>query len=158
MKTTIPNKAIYFDMDGTLVNFYGVPDWLSKLRSFDPSPYTDAKPLLNFNLFARYVNLLQKLGYKIGIISWLSKDSIPIYDEAVRARKKRYLNRHMASIKWDEIHLVAYGTPKQYVAKTKRGILFDDNKEVRESWNGIAFDETNILDVLKFLISVELLN
>jgi len=150
-------KAIYFDMDGTLVDFYGVPNWLPKLRSYDPSPYTQAKPLLNFSLFARYVNILQRLGYTVGIISWLSKDSIPVYDEAVRARKSRYLGNHMNSIQWDEIHLVKYGTPKHYVAKTKRGIIFDDNKEVRETWNGIAFDEKDILDVLKFLIVRELL-
>ena len=84
METT---KAIYFDMDGTLVDFYGVPNWLPKLRSYDPSPYTQAKPLLNFSLFARYVNILQRLGYTVGIISWLSKDSIPVYDEAVRAQE-----------------------------------------------------------------------
>lgn len=150
-------KAIYFDMDGTLVDFYGVPDWLPKLRSYDPSPYTQAKPLLNFSLFARYVNILQRLGYTVGIISWLSKDSIPVYDEAVRARKSRYLGNHMNSIQWDEIHLVKYGTPKHHVAKTKRGIIFDDNKEVRETWNGIAFDEKDILNVLKFLIARELL-
>ena len=153
METT---KAIYFDMDGTLVDFYGVPNWLPKLRSYDPSPYTQAKPLLNFNVFARYVNILQRLGYTVGIISWLSKDSIPVYDEAVRTRKTRYLDNHMNSIQWDEVHLVKYGTPKHYIAKTKHGILFDDNEEVRENWNGIAFDEKNILDILKFLIVKEL--
>ncbi len=153
METT---KAIYFDMDGTLVDFYGVPNWLPKLRSYDPSPYTQAKPLLNFNVFARYVNHLQRLGYTVGVISWLAKDSIPVYDEAVRTRKNRYLENHMNSIRWDEVHLVKYGTPKHYIAKTKHGILFDDNEEVRENWNGIAFDEKNILDILKFLIVKEL--
>ena len=63
----------------------------------------------------------------------------------------------MNSIQWDEINLVKYGPPKHHVAKTKRGIIFDDNKEVRETWNGIAFDEKDILDVLKFLIARELL-
>ena len=62
----------------------------------------------------------------------------------------------MNSIRWDEVHLVKYGTPKHYIAKTKHGILFDDNEEVRENWNGIAFDEKNILDILKFLIVKEL--
>lgn len=29
-------KAIYFDMDGTIANLYGVPNWLEGLRNFDP--------------------------------------------------------------------------------------------------------------------------
>ena len=152
------SKAIYFDMDGTLANLYGVKDWLPSLRAYDPSPYTKAQPMINFNLLARYLNQLQRMGYTIGIISWLSKESIPVYDEAVRLRKRRYLEQHLTSVDFDEIHLVKYGMPKHYVAKIKNGILFDDNKEVREAWNGAAFDEKNILDVLKFLIVRESLN
>lgn len=148
-------KAIYFDMDGTLVDFYGVDNWLAKLQSYNPSPYTQAEPLMNFNILARYLNKLQKLGYTIGIISWLSKDSIPIYDEAVRIRKNRYLKKHLTSVQWDEIHLVKYGTPKQQVAKIKGSILFDDNETVRDNWNGFAFDENHILDILRFLIARE---
>lgn len=46
-------KTIYFDLDGTLVNLYNVPNWLQKIRSEDVSPYLDAEPLVNFSLFAR---------------------------------------------------------------------------------------------------------
>ena len=34
MKTTI-----WFDMDGTIANLYGVPGWLSYLQESDPTPY-----------------------------------------------------------------------------------------------------------------------
>ena len=152
------NKAIYFDMDGTIANLYGVKDWLPSLRAYDPSPYTKAEPMVNFNLLARYLNQLQRMGYTIGVISWLSKNSIPVYDEAVRLRKRRYLEKHLTSVKFDEIHLTKYGMPKHYVAKVKNSIIFDDNREVRETWDGVAFDEKNIIDVLKFLIARELLN
>ena len=49
-------KEICFDMDGTLADLYGVPDWLAKLRSFDPTPYKVAKPLLNMAVLARLLH------------------------------------------------------------------------------------------------------
>ena len=61
-------RTIWFDMDGTLNRFYDVPDWLPKLRSFDPSPYAEAEVMHNMSLLARYLNKLQKMGYRIGII------------------------------------------------------------------------------------------
>ena len=83
-------KAIYFDMDGTLADLYGVPNWLPKLRACDPSPYAQAVPMCDLRLMARYLNQLQRKGYTLGVISWLSKEASPIYDEAVRLRKKRW--------------------------------------------------------------------
>ena len=49
-------KAIYFDMDGTIANFYGVPNWLECLAANDPTPYKVAKPLVNMNVLARLLN------------------------------------------------------------------------------------------------------
>lgn len=37
-------KAIYFDMDGTIANFYSVPNWLDYLIASDPTPYEVARP------------------------------------------------------------------------------------------------------------------
>src|SRR5574344_1101398 len=125
-------KAIYFDMDGTIANLYGIPNWLPKLRACDPSPYAQAVPMCDLRLMARYLNQLQREGYVLGVISWLAKEAPSTYLEAVQ---------------WDEIHLVKYGTPKHLTARTKRRIIFDDNLEVREHWlryGGQAFDEKNI--------------
>lgn len=147
-------NTIYFDLDGTLADLYGVPNWLPKLRSNDPSPYTQAIPLTDLRWLARRLNLLQKMGYRLGVISWLSKDSNPLYDEVVRKRKINWLKRHLGSVQWDEVHIVKYGTPKHLTAKEK-GILFDDNEAVRQDWEnfgGFAFDETDIHEVLKGLL------
>lgn len=143
--------TIYFDMDGTLFDLYNVENWLDKLRAYDPSPYIEARPMLNMNTLARRLNQLQRENYRLGIISWLSKDSNPLYDEAVRARKIRSLKKHLGSVKWDEIHLVKYGTPKHYIAADKLGFLFDDNDEVRAKWQGRAYPETEIMNILKEL-------
>lgn len=144
-------KAIYFDMDGTIANLYGVEDWLPKLRAYDPSPYADALPLIRFSVLARMLNRLQRNGYTLGIISWLSKDPDPTYGEAVTVAKLEWLAKHLPSVKWDEIHIVAYGTPKQTLAEYPDGILFDDEAQNREKWLGIAFDETDIIEILKGL-------
>lgn len=31
-------KKIWFDMDGTIANLYGDPNWLEKIRAYDASP------------------------------------------------------------------------------------------------------------------------
>ena len=146
-------KTIYFDMDGTLADLYNVENWLDKLRACDASPYEEAKPLVNLARLARLLNSLQKKGYKIGIISWLSKESPAEYDKAVRASKKRWLAEHMPSVQWDEIHLIKYGAPKHFNCQDNEGVLFDDNEEVRELWDkrGWAYDETEIFIMLKLL-------
>ena len=145
-------KTIYFDMDGTLFDFYGVEDWLPKLRRFDPSPYTDAKPMLNMRVLARYLNRLQRQDIRIGIITWLSAQSNPNYDEVVRTRKARSLAKHLGSVKFDEVHMIRYGCPKHHVAKDKGGILFDDNAKVREAWSGEARTEKEIISRIKELL------
>lgn len=144
-------KAIYFDMDGTIANLYGVEDWLPKLRAYDPSPYTEALPLIRLSVLARMLNRLQRNGYTLGIISWVSKDPDPTYGEAVTAAKLEWLAKHLPSVEWNEIHIVAYGTPKQTLADYPDGILFDDEEKNREDWLGIAFDETDIIEILKGL-------
>ena len=60
---------IWFDMDGTIADLYGVTDWLPMLRAYDPTPYAIAKPLVNLSRLARTLNRLQALGHEIGIIS-----------------------------------------------------------------------------------------
>ena len=57
--------TIYFDMDGTLANFYGVENWLAYLEKEDTTPYKVAKPLFNFSAFARVLHKLQANGYRM---------------------------------------------------------------------------------------------
>ena len=145
-------RTIWFDMDGTIADLYGVADWLTKLRSEDVSPYAEAKPLLNFSLLARYLNKLQKLGYRIGIISWLAKDSTHEYDEAVTTVKLNWLHNHLGSVTFDAIHITAYGIPKEVWMTASDDILFDDNEEIRNEWDGDAYEPCEILSILKALI------
>lgn len=140
--------TIYFDMDGTLANFYGVENWLAYLEKEDTTPYKVAKPLFNFSVFARVLHKLQANGYRIGIVSWLSKSGSASYNTAVTSVKLAWLEKHLPSIKWDEIKIVNYGTPKSTVVDCK-GWLFDDEERNRREWGKNSFDVNNIMEVLK---------
>ena len=87
-------RAIYFDMDGTIANLYGVENWLAHLEAEEVTPYICAKPLCNMSLLARYLNKLQQSGYHIGIVSWTSKCGTEEYNEAVVEAKMKWLATH----------------------------------------------------------------
>ena len=141
--------TIFFDMDGTIADLYGVENWLDYLIASDALPYEIARPLIRLNALARVLNRLQKQGYKVGVISWLAKNSNTDYDEKVTKAKKEWLKKHLASVNFDEIHIVKYGTPKQMFAKTENDILFDDEEKNRNDWTGKAFDVNEIIEILK---------
>lgn len=147
---TIQNiQTIYFDMDGTIADLYGYDNWLQELRHGSCAPYAGAAPMLKLQPLARRLNKLQAAGLKLGIVSWLSKNSTVEYDEAVTQAKLEWLSKHLRSVQWDEIHIVPYGTPKEEIVDNPNGILFDDEERNRNNWQGIAFDEKNIIEILK---------
>ena len=66
-------NAIYFDMDGTIADFYSVANWLDYLKAEEVKPYAEAKPLVNMNSLAKAIHKLQAKGYTVNIISWGAK-------------------------------------------------------------------------------------
>ena len=143
--------TINFDMDGTIANLYGVENWLAMLTAEDPTPYAEALPLLRLSALARRLNNLQRNGYNIAIISWLSKTGSAEYNERVTEAKLNWLAKHMPSVNWDRIIIVPYGTPKQNFCENPLDILFDDEVKNRDNWTGRAYDVQNIMEVLKNL-------
>lgn len=141
--------TINFDMDGTIADLYGVENWLSYLLTENTFPYANAKPLLRLNALARKLNLLQNQGYKIAIISWLSKNGSESYNMAVTQTKIEWLAKHMPSVKWNEIIIVPYGTSKNTFCNSPFDVLFDDEEQNRKSWTGRAYDVHNILEILR---------
>ena len=141
---------IFFDMDGTITNLYEVENWLPKLRASDTSPYTEAKPMLHFSTLARLLNKAQRNGIEIGIISWTSKGGSATYNQAVSKAKREWLEKHLPSVRFNEIHIVPYGYPKELFAK-ESDILFDDCESVRNEWHGEAYSPEYIIEILKAL-------
>ena len=144
------NKAIYFDMDGTIADLYGVSGWLADLEAENVRPYAEAKPLLNLSLLARYIHKAQRMGYTVGVISWLSKYGSDSYNEAVTTAKREWLAKYLPSVEWDEIHIVKYGTPKS-TCRTCPGILFDDEQRNLDEWGAGAVIASNLLEILRNL-------
>lgn len=140
--------TIWFDMDGTIANFYGVPGWLAYLQESDPTPYALAQPLVDMTELAVKLNALQEAGYRVGVISWLSKTGTPAYDRVVTETKKAWLAQYLPTVEWDEVHIVRYGTPKQMFAHTVQDVLFDDEFPNRQNWTGKAYNVDQILKVL----------
>ena len=145
-------RAIYFDMDGTIANLYGVENWLDNLMNEYTRPYREAKAMVNMRALGRELNRLQAEGYVIGVVTWLSKNGTDEYGERVAKAKREWLARHIGAVEWDEVHIVKYGTPKYKVVDVPNGILFDDEERNRKEWalgNGLAFGVENIVEILK---------
>jgi hypothetical protein len=88
------------------------------------------------------------MGIEVGIISWLSKEPTEEHDRAVTLAKLEWLQSHLPSVEWDEIHIVAHGTPKTEFATCEGCILFDDETGNREEWGELAFTLEEIFEVL----------
>lgn len=142
-------KTINFDMDGTIADLYGVENWLDYLIAEDTTPYAVAKPLLRLAVLARKLNALQREGNRLVVISWLSKSGSKEYNRAVTAVKMAWLAEHLPSVRWDEIHIIPYGTPKQLFCHSPEDILFDDEEHNRINWTGKAYDVHNIMEILR---------
>jgi hypothetical protein len=146
-------RMIYFDMDGTIADLYAVKNWLPRLQAEDAAPYLEAKPMCDMNILSELLIEAKVQGYGIGIITWLAKDATKAYKKAIKQAKKQWLNNYLG-VELDEAHFIQYGTRKDYVAKDKKGIIFDDDKRVRMWWKGEAYNPTeqNIIEVLQGVI------
>ena len=142
-------KAIYFDLDGTIADLYGVEGWLADLEAHRTRPYDEAKVMHNMNTLAKAIHKAQKSGIKVGVISWLSKTATEDYNKAVTKAKLKWLKKHLKSVNFDEVHIVPYGTPKSTVAICE-SILFDDEERNRTEWNkGKAYPPEQIFEIFK---------
>ena len=140
--------TIYFDMDGTLANFYGVNGWLDDLQNFRTRPYELAEPLFDALKMFTLIQALKSKGYHIGVISWCSKSGTPAFNAQVDAVKREWLAKYFPYA--EEIHIVKYGTPKS-TCRTYSGILFDDEQRNLDEWGEGAVIACDMLEVLRNL-------
>ena len=117
--------TIWLDMDGTIADLYGVENWLSMLCAHDETPYSIAAPLVKMATLARLLNNRQRKGYRVCVISALAKNSNADYDERVKMAKLDWLNRHLPSVKFDEIRFVSYDFVKNGVL-VQKGLEYGD--------------------------------
>lgn len=127
-------KVLVFDLDGTVVDLYGVKNWLAYLVAHDETPYKIAKPLYDMNLLNSILNELKADGWEIVITTWLAKNSNKDYDNRVRKEKLDWLAKY--NFPYDEIHMIKYGTTKANCTRKKGGyqVLVDDVASIRNGW------------------------
>lgn len=148
------NKILVFDMDGTIADFYNVPNWLQDLKESNPRPYEQAAPLYDMDVLNYILKLLKMQGWQIVVTSWLSKDSTKEFKKLVRAAKKEWLEKY--NFPYDKIHLVQYGTTKADCTRKEGGfqVLIDDNEKVRKGWhlgNTVDANKNILIDLLSYL-------
>ena len=127
---------IWFDMDGTITDLYGVENWLEMLIAHDETPYAIAKPIVNLSVLARLMNKVQRKGFEICIVSALAKAKI------------KWLANHLKSVHFDEIRFVPYWYTKNDV-NTGTDVLFDDEERHLEKWTGTAVHASKMIETLK---------
>lgn len=139
---------LYFDMDGTLVDYYAQKDWLEDLKKEQITAFLLAKPLYNVWDFSCLLCELQRKGHKINIISWLPKNASNKYAERVKQAKLHWLKENLL-VYPDEIQIVPYGTNKKEITGAQNGILFDDEEQNRKDWGANAFSPAVMEEILR---------
>ena len=130
--------TVYFDMDGTLADLYGVHDVFKRLDSNDATVYLEAEPI------SKYVDRLKEfkaMGYMIGIITaglrfpaGTPDDIRDKMNEDTAEAKQQWLHENGISPYTDSFQFVPYGVSKYEVAKDKTGILVDDDDRALNTW------------------------
>lgn len=151
-------KMLVFDMDGTIADLYGQPNWLEMLRSENPTPYIKAEPMWDMMVLAETLTEFRNRGGIVAVVTWLAKGSSEPYKALTRTAKLEWLER--MGFPYDRFHGVQYGATKansvrECLREGETAILFDDSEQVRKGWHlGTAIDPTaeNIIEYIKGLL------
>lgn len=148
-------KSIVLDMDGTIADLFHAPNWLERLRASDPTPYSEAVPLVDMEQLDDLITRYQAQGVAVEIVSWGAMGGSSAYLARTATAKRNWLKQHLKS-RLNAVYVVPYGTPKHSViADSVNSVLVDDSKSVRDEWSGETLDATNskgMMDALTHLI------
>ncbi len=143
------DKAIWFDLDGTLYDLYNVDGWLEMLHAEDTTAYTCGNPMHDMTAVNAVCEQLTAHGFTIGVITWTAMNGSAEFNAATAAVKKQWVSENFPCASC--VHVVDYGVPKQTVVTG--GILVDDNADVRAEWDGLTIDPAiQMLETLKKIV------
>jgi histidinol phosphatase-like enzyme len=126
------NKVVYFDMDGTIADLYGVSNVFNRLDNLDASVYYEAKPI------NKYIDMLKEfhnMGYKVIILSCLGMISDKQFDKDTIYNKGIWLDKYVGKEYIDErIYIPNTKHKETYTNMYGNGILVDDDDRVLINW------------------------
>lgn len=125
---------IYFDLDGTVYNLYGIAEWEPKLRAENPNVFREGSFIGDYQDFMNICNKLLEKGVQFGVITWLPMQASPEYEVECELVKREWVQRYMPFV--SEFTAQSYGVPKQnaIIKRAKTMYLLDDNTEICEMW------------------------
>lgn len=143
-------NTIWFDMDGTIYNFYDIPNWLEMLEKGRYGVYNVlGYRRRHLTRIMEVVAALVKQGWRVGVLTWASKnlaaDDVRI--DEISDVKYAWLSENAQALKDNGYFFCfEYGKNKaEYLAEqglaSEDGFNFlvDDNALVRADWE--AFGE-----------------
>ncbi len=131
-------KLLVLDMDGTISDLYGNPNWHSCLyETFDEKLYSEAKPLHDMYRLNVILRAFKKAGYRIIILSWLSQENPEGFHERIKKAKDYWLGKY--HVEYDDVIYTEYNINKwQTITDTYgdsiKAILIDDNESIVNNW------------------------
>lgn len=149
------NKYLIFDMDGTIVDFYGVEGWKHYLDDLqDATPYRIAKPIYDMSILNGLLSQAKTAGWKIVVVSWLSRvKTDKDFHQRIIEAKDEWLD--VQGFPYDEKIYLEYGTNKEEAVAHLEGIkvLFDDSNDVLDNWHGLKINaQYDIIPALRAII------
>lgn len=151
----VNEKWVWFDMDGTIADFYGVEGWLADLEKKSTRPYEVADLLYDIEDMVNALVELKLNGYNVGIVSWSSKAHDTDFDKRVKLAKQKWLEKNCIDLFFDEFIVAPYGTCKADICRPYgNGILVDDEEPNRNAWDlGSTINANeNIIELLKAML------
>lgn len=140
------NKVVYFDMDGTIADLYGVSDCFKRLDNMDATVYSEAKPI------DKYINMLKEfhtMGYRVVILSALGMVSSKQFDKDTVRNKGIWLDTYVGKEYIDERIYIPNTKHKELYQLFGKGILVDDDDRVLMNWNYDRIKATNSNKAIK---------
>lgn len=124
-------NIVYFDMDNTLNKLKCVKNVWKRLDNKDVTPYIECEPCMhNIEMLKCY----KKHGYKVVILSCLSRVTDEQFDEEVCKAKDEWLKKYVGMEYIDECRYIPYTKDKSLFVD-EEGTLIDDDVVICGKWS-----------------------
>ena len=130
--------TIFFDMDGTIADLYGIEGWLDRLHNEDKTIFLECAPLISEK---ELLNKFPAEQYEIKILSMTPLGATDEYCANVAEQKSAWLDRYFPTL--TKRIYKKYGHNKNLKGSAS-AILVDDSAPIRATFRGTAINPAEI--------------